>query len=495
MRSLSRLRPILAALVLAPAVAAAQAKPRPAAPKPAAPKTATPKPATAPVPTPPPPKVPLGGIAGALVDSIHGGPLVGATVLVEAANRATVSDDDGRFVLDSLPPGGHVVRVTHPLLDSLFLSLVTPPLRVAADSVVDVTMTTPSMTALFGPECPPAASRLGPATFGGRVLDADSRTPAAGVRVLLVWMQLAVGTDIGVRRTPRVRQATTDARGYYRICGAPGDPQDATVQAERGRVRTAEVPVTIGETGVGLRSLLIGAPGDTAGVGQATASGRVVDTVGVPVERAQVSVEGAAPVGVTNARGEFTLEGLPSGTHALVVRRIGFAPSRTIVDLSALAPVQVAVQLERATPRLAPVVVTAQAEALSRVGFEDRQRRGMGKFVGPEDIQRMQPLRVTSVLQTIPGLRVVPTGNGGFTVQSSRGVGGSCVTYWVDGARFQEMTPGELDMTFSGSSMAAVEVYQPTDVPAQFSTGGMSSCTAVVIWTQASVQSTGRSRR
>jgi hypothetical protein len=92
-------------------------------------------------------------------------------------------------------------------------------------------------------------------------------------------------------------------------------------------------------------------------------------------------------------------------------------------------------------------------------------------------------------LRTIPGLRVVPTGSGGYTVESSRGAGaGGCITYWVDGAPFREMSPGDLDNAFPASQIAAIETYQPTMVPAQFTAPGMSSCTAVVIWTQASVR-------
>lgn len=501
MLSYSRLRlPSLAtaALVLvAFSPLAAQAPKRTPPTKQPAKAPAKPPAAQQAAPTPPPPPaVPSGRILGSLADSIHGAPLVGAMVQVEGTLLSTTSDEDGRFVIDSVPAGSHVVSVTHPLLDSLYISVVTPPVHVAADSATLLNMAIPSLAQLVGSECPPATSRLGPALFAGRVLEADSKQPAANVRVLLVWLQLAVGTDIGLKRTPRVRTATTDARGYYRICGAPGDPEDAFVQAERGRVRTAEVPIEIGETGIGLRSLLIGPAGDSVPTsGKSTASGRVVDTVGVPVENAQVSVEGAAPVATTNARGDFTLEGLPSGTQALVVRRIGFAPSRTIVDLAADQPARVAVRLSKAVPRLAAVAVTAQSEALSRVGFEERQKRGMGRFLSPEELERMRPQMVTSALRTMPGLRVVPTGGTGYTVQSSRDATGGCVTYWVDGAPFREMSPGELDTTFPASSVAAIEVYQPTDVPPQFSSPGQGSCTTIVIWTQASVQRNNSAQR
>jgi hypothetical protein len=468
----------VALLLLSSSLGAQQQRPAPAA-----------APAT-------PPAGPVGRLTGVVIDSIRVGPLAGATVRVGTTGRRAVTGPAGVFVVDSIPPGEHVVTVNHPLLDSLYLSLATPPLRVGADSTVEVLMALPSLATLIGGDCPPAAQLLGPSVFAGRVLDAESTHPAPRVRVTLVYTELAAGTDIGLRRMARVRAATTDARGYYRICGLPGSLEDATLQAEHGRVKTAEVPVTLRD-GIGLRSLLIRPIADSlATTGFAVVSGQVLDTIAMPVADAQVSVEGAAPVTTTNARGEFVLDSLPGGTQALVVRRVGFAPARTIIDLTVGAPApRLALRLERAVPRLEPVVVTAQAEALSRVGFEDRQKRGMGKFLGPDDIQRMQPQAVTSALRTLPGLRVVPTGTGGYTVESARGVGGTggCVTYWVDGAPFREVTPGDVDNAFPASQLAAIESYQPGMAPPQFTSPGQSGCAAIVIWTQASVRR--RSRR
>jgi hypothetical protein len=429
----------------------------------------------------------MGRLTGVVIDSIRVAPLTGATVRVGSTGRTAVTSTAGVFVIDSVPAGDHVITVRHPLLDSLYLSLATPPLRVVADSATELLMALPSLSSLIGSQCPPATKLLGPAVFAGRVLDAETMQPAPLVRVTLVYTELAAGTDIGLRRMARVRAATSDARGYYRICGLPSNLDDATLQAEHGRVKTAEVPVTLGES-IGLRSLLIRPAADSlVTTGFAVVTGQVLDTIAMPVANAQVSVEGAAPVTTTNARGEFVLDSLPGGTQALVVRRVGFAPGRTIIDVAAGAPARVALRLERAVPRLNPVVVTAQ-EALSRVGFEERQKRGMGAFLGPEDIQRMQPQLVTSALRTLPGLRVVPTGTGGYTVESSRSGMGGCVTYWVDGAPFRELTPGDVDNAFPASQLAAIETYQPGSAPPQFTSPGMSGCAAVVIWTQASMR-------
>ena len=482
--ALAALAAVLALPASAPTLAAQQQAPRPAA----RPRT-TPPAATQPQALPPSAPAPVGRVTGVLEDSIHMVPLARATVVVGDTKRSGVTDAGGVFVVDSVPVGEHAVQVHHPLLDSLYLRVSTRPVRVGPDSTTELFIAIPSLATLMGSDCSPALMRLGPSVFAGRVLDADTHEPAPGVRVTLVWTELTAGTDIGVRRMPRVRVATSDARGYYRICGVPGDLDDATLQGERGIAKTAEVPVATNGA-VGLRSLLVRSRADSAATtGRAVVLGHVVDTLGMPVRDAQVSVEGAAPVAMTNASGDFSLNKLPSGTQALVVRRVGFGPARAIVDLSAEDPVHVAVNLERAVPRLAPVVVAAQTEALSRVGFEDRQKHSAGgHFLGPSDIEKLQPQLVTSALRTLPGLRVVPNGSGGYTVQSSRDAMGGCVSYWVDGAPFQEMQPGDLDQAFPASQLAAIETYQPENVPAQFTSPGQSSCTTVVIWTQASMR-------
>ena len=100
----------------------------------------------------------------------------------------------------------------------------------------------------------------------------------------------------------------------------------------------------------------------------------------------------------------------------------------------------------------------------------------------------MQPQFVTSSLRTMPGLRVVPAGARGSTVVGTRDATGGCVNFWVDGAPFKELSPGDLDATFPASSMAGIEVYQPGTAPPQFVASGLSSCTAVVIWTHASIR-------
>src|SRR4051812_48823639 len=61
----------------------------------------------------------LSGVLGIAVDSIHGGPLVGATVRISDLGRETTTDAKGYYRIDSVPPGQYRISLHHPLLDTL----------------------------------------------------------------------------------------------------------------------------------------------------------------------------------------------------------------------------------------------------------------------------------------------------------------------------------------------------------------------------------------
>jgi hypothetical protein len=61
------------------------------------------------------------------------------------------------------------------------------------------------------------------------------------------------------------------------------------------------------------------------------------------------------------------------------------------------------------------------------------------------------------------------------------------VTIFVDGAKWQQLQPGDLDSFVRPEEAAAIEVYNSgPSVPPQFSTPGQ-DCGAVVVWTKTRV--------
>src|SRR3954463_9494175 len=115
-------------------------------------------------------------IVGVVVDSVNGGYLTGAEILVEGGRRALLTDSLGRFDVDSLRPGIYQVGVLHPLLDSLGITLLTQPFRIAADSTSFMLIAVPSAPTLVRRSCPKAP---GVSAVVGHVADPETLEPIA----------------------------------------------------------------------------------------------------------------------------------------------------------------------------------------------------------------------------------------------------------------------------------------------------------------------------
>lgn len=488
--------PLLGAILLAAPLAAQ--KPSPRAPAKGAPARTAP----APRPAPPPPPT-TGYLQGVAVDSVHREPLVGALIQVEGTARMGLTDSLGRFLVDSVPPGQRRVFVDHPLLDTLGITLVTPPMGIAVNEVTQTVIAVPSSEFLVNLYCPAARRALGPGALVGRIREPDSDSAAVGARVSLVWYDPdPVGLPSNLRPTkkpPRVREATVGVDGTYRLCGLP-EKFEGKLQAQRkDGGATAEVPVVQEDGLLALRSMSVAAlpavaQQDSTGAarplpkGTARVFGRVVNKNGAPVANARIGLMGTSAAALTRANGEFMLDSLPAGTQALVVRQLGYRPTEVPVDLSSRTPARVTVRLGEFVPELSPVEVTSRREeGLQKVGFLDRQRNSAGGyFIGPEQVERRNAQKFSDILRTTPGLRVSET-NGQASLQSTRSAqGAGCVSVFVDGAQWQQLSPGDLDTFVRPNEVAAIEVYNGVSVPAQFTTAGQ-SCTAVVVWTKTRV--------
>lgn len=474
-------------------------------------------------PTAPPAPVPMPAFAsatGVVTDSIRGEPLARARVALLGTSRLAVTDASGRFRMDSIPAGSFRFEVSHPRIDSLGIRLVTDPIQFTAGKTVTVDMATPSPARFAALVCPAAWRASGPGVLVGQVLDADTELPAESATVSLAWEETVVSPAIGVQKMPRLRKARVMPGGSFRICGLPAGVT-GTLQAERGGARTAEVTITTGEDELvvisGLRlasadSVSVAAsgaggqqpgqqPGQSAVAsrmqlrrGSAVVRGQVLDKTGKPVAGARVDMPGAASTAVTAESGNFVLANVPAGTQSLVVRRLGYAPSETVVELSARQPKSVTIRLGDFVRQLNNVVVTARADSgLNVLGFTERRRMGQGRYLTGEEIESMNAIRASDVLRRVPGLRVVPAGGSRYVVQSSRSAGG-CVSYVVDGAPFQSLTPGDVDDYLDPRNIAAIEVYQGSNTPSQFSVLGNSSCTTVVVWTKFRVDAARRQK-
>ncbi len=415
---------------------------------------------------------------GVVVDSVRGGFLRGATVGLLGPSRMTFTDSLGRFRIDSIPPGEYQVALYDPLLDTLSLGVVSPPTRFAAGDTVTLMLAVPSQLAIVTAKCGPPRSAEEDRALFGQVLDAATEQPVAGARVNLNWTDLTISERIGVRSEPRRRQAESDARGYYKICGLPPE-LTAEAFVQRGADSTGKVQIAFGDALLGLATFLLpgsnnAAAGDTivrpgAPTGIASISGTVMDGDGKPIENAHVSVTGGNNAATTDSSGAFTLAGQPSGTHAMVIRRLGYMPVELAVNLSTLRKNEVAVHMEQYVPVLAAVVIEGNRQAaLDRIGFTQRKARGTGRYIERAYIERRNAYRLSNLVENIPGLR-----------RPGDGFGGTCTTYWVDGVQWRGGTPEDFIMP---DEIEAIEVYSRGFTPGEFQT--YDRCATVAVWTR-----------
>jgi hypothetical protein len=236
--------------------------------------------------------------------------------------------------------------------------------------------------------------------------------------------------------------------------------------------------------------------------GVAVLNGEVLNLQSKPVVHATVYIKGAADSATTDDRGSFTLHHLPSGTRSVVVRAVGFEPVIQTVELTSREPVNVVVPFSApAIASLAPVVVTGRLDAgLKKVGFDARQRAGMGTFWTLPDIEKQKAYEFHDLLASAPGLKVDYNEQGQASLMATRGqyacigynntgqatVGancGPCVAYVIDGHPYVESEEGELDTYVHPDDVGAIEVYQDNEVPRSLA-GTQADCINIVIWTK-----------
>ena len=445
---------------------------------------------------PTPAKTGTAEIAGLLVDSLHGTYLRHAEVVVEGAQQSVTSDSVGRFKISGLKPGTYQIGVFHPVLDSLGLSLATKKFYVGADSGSFVMLAVPSATTILKTWCPPPGPRAqGTSAVIGRVTDPESMMPVKGAEVSIAWSQIEASKEVGVRRTPHLLRDSTNAQGEYRICGLPNDMK-ATLQARMGSAVTAEVPIELGteDSELFLRNMLLSRVDSGAKTGNAVVTGTVILEGSPSNAGSRVELVGTNIVTLTNDKGQFTMRNLPSGSHVLLARHLGFGAETVPVDLTSHEAKQVSVKLPKFVATIEPVVVTAKrAASLDKVGFTLRQKSGAGFYLGPDQLERLHPNYLTDILRTVPGLQV-SYGPQGEEVTSSRGVtslsGASpCVQYYVDDSPWQSMMPGDVNQFVNGREVVGIEVYNGPGTPPQYTRGGQGECTTIVVWTKFKIRS------
>jgi hypothetical protein len=326
----------------------------------------------------------------------------------------------------------------------------------------------------------------------GRVTETGTQQPVAGATVSMLD---SAGSIVG--------RTVADSAGAFRL-RAP-ETGEFRLRAERVGYRpTLTRPVALeGELTLAVEVRMATEPValDTAvsleprrrGI-----AGRVLDNeTGLPVAGVTVTLlssrELRAARAQTDSAGYFHLRVPQADGFYLRAERVGYRPATSgAITVMPDDTVQVELRLSTGAVLLAPLTVVAASRQLMRdhqlAGFEWRRRRQpFGRFMGPDEIQRINPFYASDVLQQMPMVRL-ESGESRFdrviTLPARRG--GRCLpSVYLDGRPvrlFQGMT---LDDLVSGKSLAAVELYtSASSAPGEFPPRDNWSCGVVVIWTK-----------
>lgn len=346
----------------------------------------------------------------------------GARMELAGTHYAMVTDSAGRATLEHVRPGRYVARILTPAMWRAGAPAAERPIDVAADpAVTTVRLLLPSEHELLRSVCGDSVAASGGALLYGVVADSLSRALGT-MRVALSWQRDSLGTggSLAPRATPEEHEAEPDVLGRWRFCGVPRDRAlhlrvralglgEAAVP-ERVALSQPMLEVSLPDSAV--RTLIASARPVIASQGTIL-RGRVSSPSGdttIAVSGADVALLGTDVQGVTNGDGRFQFYGAaPPGRYDVRIRRIGYVPATVHVVLEAGRPVEENVALRRPPNTLRTVVIEGHQVNVPP-GFEDvyaRAARGFGDFFTREDIERRGVTETSSLLWTLPGIRVL----------------------------------------------------------------------------------------
>jgi hypothetical protein len=248
--------------------------------------------------------------------------------------------------------------------------------------------------------------------------------------------------------------------------------------------------------------------------------GRVIDVEsGVVVAHANVELLNDRDQTITRVGGDsagvFRIRSWHSGKYRLRTNALGYATvTSDLLELATGDVLELTVRLAQNAVPLEPIVINTRARAslaeLALAGYYDRRdsgsRLGLGRFFDRGAIER-RGRRLTEVLATIPGVRVlhvqncaVPLitmgGNNASRLESDPnelvrlGISDACnpatvcrANVYVDGVQMHWNETISIDQVVPMQWIEAIEVYRrASEVPAEFLS--RANCGVVAVWTR-----------
>ncbi len=415
-------------------------------------------------------------IRGLAYDSLGFRGLAGALITAEPGGETAVTDSLGRFLIVSPQRVTRLVAF-HDRADRLgFGELVAD--RPAGDGAwARPIVATPSMNTAWSRLCVGRrrpANGLGGVVFGTTTA-ADERTRVAGVGLVLQWESLSSLLD----SVPRLETMTmrSDSTGNYAFCGVQ-EVGPAALVATSTAWRSDNVLVPADISSLRRIDLIVGAPdgdGSTATVG-----GRVVDQNGATVPAATVNIGGFPNEVLSGPNGRFTIQGVPTGSRMLSVRKLGYVFDAQQLDVVARGVSDVVITMQGTGNTLERVrIAETRPRSRDAVELEERRNSGLGRMLDSTHFAKYNATR--QALDVVPGIRTqVGRTPSDFII---RGRGDCIATLWINGVR-EPNTFDSMLALLPRTEIAAFEVFtNDIQAPVRFQTGG-NNCAVVVVWTK-----------
>ena len=410
-------------------------------------------------------------LRGTVVDSASRQGIPGAYVVLAGTRFAAVADSSGHFAMSAVLPGEYTAEVHTPDLDRI--DAVSESLVSFTDSATAVQIRVPTALQIGSAMCGAEATRSSGIIIGNVSLKGDS-TPPYNARVFAEWK------DKGdVLQTLETR---TDSSGRYHLCRVPLQ----TPLIVRALTDSAGAVPAMTQIDSGLFAHADLALDRSATRGALFAGVVYLDSTHTPIADAEVSLPELALSTRSNERGIFRIAEVPPGTHALVVRKVGYGALETRLTFTA-GTLQREVFLSRQTT-LDSVKVLAQRPVIRE--FEEHKKIGMGKFITRAQLETREGRRLGELLSTLAGVHITGKAPRAY-VAGSRGPRSinapSCLAnvYLDRMLVYGRPTDPPFDVnTILPEEIEGIEYYASAAVtPMEYSTLN-SACGVIVIWTR-----------
>jgi hypothetical protein len=231
-----------------------------------------------------------------------------------------------------------------------------------------------------------------------------------------------------------------------------------------------------------------------ADVAAQTIDGMLFDRVtSRPIDQAVVRLHTAemnyVAMSLTDEEGRFVLESPVAGDFILSASALGYE-STTDPRVFTLPQGSLTLLQFRIQPRPIEIagftIETRTQPYLVQNGFVARANQGSGRFITPEDIERIKPLGTADLLTRTPFVKKEYPLGGERIVMRARGLAGTCTpSVYLDGHPVL-MYGFSLDAIAPVSELQAVEIYRSSALaPYRYGGGTGGGCGVILLWTRA----------